>query len=157
MKTYKEFKNQIAEQIEVGSNSIESSAVSNLRTALNSTISAADVAQSAHWNLRSTNFITLHPWLGETYSALLVIADGIAEQIKIKSIDNLVIATHQRVLVITDEGLILRHLKITLESLIDDIETAATNPTIDAPTKNLLEGWQGEVQKMKWFVEASLD
>lgn len=149
MKTFKTFLQEEESVI------VDNDSVSVLKAALNDVIRCADVAQTAHWNVRSITFIALHPWLGEVYESLLTIADGIAEQIKIQNIDNMVTAAHQQCPMFTNDKLILAHLRLTLESAISAIEHAAING-VDAPTKNLLEGWQGEIQKMRWFVEASL-
>lgn len=151
MKTFKTF---IAEEHE--STITIPGAVTDLEHALHAVVNAADVAQTAHWNVRSITFIALHPWLGEVYESLLTIADGIAEQIKIKNIDNIVTAVHQLCPIFTNDKLVLSYLQLNLEGAIELIEIAAKNPIHDGPTKNLLEGWQGEVQKMRWFIEASL-
>ncbi len=156
MKTFKQFVKNIREEISEEEPTVVSDPISDLHAALKAVINAADIVQTAHWNLRSANFVALHPWLGETYGKLFDIADGIAEQIKIKNINNYVSISRDDTTVMVDEQILLRHVRSALIGSINSISTAATNPDMDAPTVNLLEGWQGDVEKMKWFIEASI-
>lgn len=128
----------------------------DLRVALNIVVRAADTMQAAHWNLRSSNFIALHPWFGEKYNELFDVADGIAEQIKIRNIDEPVSISRQEVLITADEQALLSNIKIQLGATAMALMSASKNPAMDAPTVNLLEGWQGEVEKMRWFVTSSI-
>ena len=128
----------------------------DLKVALTVIVRAADTMQAAHWNLRSSNFIALHPWFGEKYDELFDIADGIAEQIKIRNIDEPVSISRQEVLVTSDEQALLSNIRMQLGVTAMALMSASKNPAMDAPTKNLLEGWQGDVEKMKWFVTSSI-
>lgn len=129
----------------------------DLLLALNVVVRAADSMQAAHWNLRSSNFVALHPWFGEKYDELFDIADGIAEQIKIRNIDEPVSISRQEVLVVADEQSLLANMSIQLGAAILSLSRASRNPDMDAPTVNLLEGWQGQIEKMKWFVKSSIN
>lgn len=135
---------------------LNSEHIDALNVALNLVVGAADVVQMAHWNLRSSNFVALHPWLGDKYSELFKIADGIAEQIKIYDIDNMVTIKRREVAAITDEQILLHYVRISFTAAVAGIKEAAEHPGTNAPTRNLLEGWQGEIEKMRWFVTASL-
>lgn len=130
--------------------------VTDLESVVDSLINAADTVQTAHWNLKSPNFVSLHGWFGNTYNALFMLADEVAEQIKIIDIDNKVSVKRQSSSVETDEQTILKDIKNSLDEVLVKLDKAAKNKSFDRTTQNLIDGWIAAVSKMKWFVESSI-
>lgn len=127
----------------------------SLQTIVNALINAGNVAQTAHWNLRSRAFVAIHPWFGETYNSLFSMADDVAEQIKIANIDLMVNVDRGATSVATDEQELFLMLKMSLNQVKSALEMAANDGSLSRPLQNLIDGWIASVTKMIWFIEAS--
>ena len=134
---------------------INESTQESLQYIVNSLIFAGNVAQTAHWNLRSKNFISLHEWFGEVYEELFKIADGVAEQIKISNINDIVNIRYNETIVFNNESDIFNSLKDSLVSVKNSIEMAMEDPSISRATQSLIDEWMTKVEKMIWFIEAN--
>ena len=129
----------------------------SLQNIVDALIKAGDVTHTAHWNLRSSAFVAIHPWLGETYDALFSMADDVAEQIKIVDINNMVVVNRSATIAFTDEQQLFKLVQTELESTLAVIDAAGKDKSIDRTTQNLIDGWRASVAKMAWFVKASIE
>lgn len=127
----------------------------SLQTIVDAMINAGNVAQTAHWNLRSRAFVAIHPWFGETYDSLFSMADEVAEQIKIANIDLIVNVNRGTTVVASDEQQLFLMVKASLEQVKSALDMAATDGSLTRTLQNLIDGWTANVTKMIWFIEAS--
>ena len=94
MITFREYLKQVSsesQKSEINEAAINEEVQASLQAIVDALIDAGNVTQTAHWNLRSSAFVAIHPWFGETYDALFGMADAAAEQIKIANINLMVI------------------------------------------------------------------
>ena len=128
----------------------------SLQVLVNQLIYAGDVIHTAHWNLRSSAFVAIHPWFGETYDALYGMSDDVAEQIKIANIDLMVNVSARTTVIATDEqqlfGMVLEALEGVKSVLVD----VGNDTSLDRALQNLVDGWMTDITKMIWFVKASI-
>ena len=127
----------------------------SLQTIVDALIDAGNVTQTAHWNLRSSAFVAIHPWFGETYDALFDMADAVAEQIKIANIDLMVNVNRGTTIAATNEQELFNRVKESLNGVKYTLEGAMSDTTLSRALQNLIDGWMAEITKMIWFIEAS--
>ena len=127
----------------------------SLQTIVDALINAGNVTQTAHWNLRSSAFVAIHPWFGETYDALFDIADAVAEQIKIANIDLIVNVNRGSTAVATDEYELFMMVQAALDRVKMTLDMAAADSSLSRPLQNLIDGWTADITKMIWFIQAS--
>jgi DNA-binding ferritin-like protein len=127
----------------------------SLQTIVDALINAGNVTQTAHWNLRSSAFVAIHPWFGETYDALFDIADAVAEQIKIANIDLIVNVNRGSTAVATDEYELFMMVQTALDRVKMTLDMAAADSSLSRPLQNLIDGWTADITKMIWFIQAS--
>lgn len=129
--------------------------LSSLQRVVDALIHAGNVAQAAHWNLRSSAFVAIHPWFAETYNALFSTADDVAEQIKIANIDLMVNVNRGRTKPSTDEQELFLMVKDSLQSVKEALDTAAADTSLSRSLQGLIDDWTASITKMIWFIEAS--
>lgn len=127
-----------------------------LQSLVDSLIQAGNVTQTAHWNLRSSAFVAIHPWFGETYDALFSMADAVAEQIKIADIDLMVNVNRGTTEVATDEQELFGMVLSALEFVKSTLDMAATDDSLARSLQNLIDEWTTQITKMIWFVKSSM-
>lgn len=127
----------------------------SLQTIVDALIDAGNITQTAHWNLRSSAFVAIHPWFGETYDALFDMADAVAEQIKIANIDLMVNVNRGTTIAATNEQELFNRVKESLNGVKYTLEGAMSDTTLSRALQNLIDGWMAEITKMIWFIEAS--
>lgn len=135
---------------------IDESVEGSLQTVVDALIQAGNVAQVAHWNLRSGAFVAIHPWFGETYDKLFDMADDVAEQIKIADIDLMVHVSRGDTTVATDEEELFLMVQESLRDVRDALDAAGNDETLKRSLQNLIDGWVSDIDKMIWFIEASV-
>lgn len=157
MISFRDYINQIkkVEDVQVNESTMNEEVQASLQAIVDSLIDAGNVAQTAHWNLRSSAFVAIHPWFGETYDALFSMADEVAEQIKIANIDNFVNVNRGTTVAATDEQELFLRVKSSLEGVKYTLEGAMSDITLSRTLQNLLDGWMADIEKMIWFIEAS--
>ena len=146
---FKEFLGQDLDQ------ELNEDVLSSLQRVVDALIHAGNVAQAAHWNLRSSAFVTIHPWFAETYNALFSTADDVAEQIKIANIDLMVNVNRAGTKTSTDEQELFLMVKNSLQSVKEALDAAATDTSLDRSLHGLIDDWTASITKMIWFIEAS--
>jgi len=134
---------------------LNESVVDSLQSIVNSLVDAANVAQVAHWNLRSKSFISLHPWLGETYQTLNDMVDGVAEQIKISNINLMVNVSPSTIVPFSNENILFEYLLSSIERVNNELDMAADDISIPRPLQNLIDNWITTVSKIIWTIKAS--
>lgn len=157
MSAFREYLNTIKKGAskEVNEN-INEDVQNSLQAIVDSLIDAGNVLQTAHWNLRSSAFVSIHPWFGETYDALFAMADAVAEQIKIADINLMVNVNRGTTTTATDEQELFERVKNSLNSVKYSLEAAMEDSTLSRTLQNLIDGWMADITKMIWFVEASI-
>lgn len=127
----------------------------SLQTIVDALINAGNITQTAHWNLRSSAFVAIHPWFGETYDALFDMADAVAEQIKIANIDLMVNVNRGSTTVATNEYDLFLMVNDALSRVKMTLDMAAADSSLSRPLQNLIDGWTSDITKMIWFIQAS--
>ena len=127
----------------------------SLQAIVDALIAAGNVTQTAHWNLRSSAFVAIHPWFGDTYDALFEMADAVAEQIKIADIDLMVNVNRGTTVPATDEQQLFALVQSSLETVKATLVAAGADSSLDRALQNLIDGWMSEITKMIWFIKAS--
>lgn len=140
---------------EKSSTNVNEGVQASLQTIVDALIDAGNVTQTAHWNLRSSSFVAIHPWFGETYDALFDMADEVAEQIKIADINLMVTVNRGTTVADTDEQELFLRVKKSLEGVKYALEGAMSDTTLSRTLQNLIDGWMANITKMIWFIEAS--
>jgi len=128
----------------------------SLQNIVDSLTQASHVAQTAHWNLRSGAFVAIHPWLGDVYGTLAGMADEVAEQIKISDINLMVSVGSIGTFAGTDEQQLFVEVGGALQGVKNSLENAARDPSLSRVLQNLIDGWIATIDKMIWFVKASI-
>lgn len=158
MITFREYLKQVSqkdEKQEITESVMNEEVQASLQSIVDALIDAGSVAQTAHWNLRSSAFVAIHPWFGETYDALFSMADAVAEQIKISNIDNFVNVNRGTTVAASDEQELFSRVKSSLEGVKYTLEGAMSDATLTRTLQSLLDGWMADIEKMIWFIEAS--
>ena len=160
MGTFREHLNTIkkgaSREVKEVNENINEDVQNSLQAIVDSLIDAGNILQTAHWNLRSSSFIAIHPWFGETYDALFSMADAVAEQIKIADINLMVNVNRGTTTTATDEQELFERVKESLNSVKYSLEAAMEDSTLSRTLQNLIDGWMADITKMIWFVEASI-
>lgn len=144
-----------AEEQIVESTVVNEEVQASLQTIVDALINAGNVTQTAHWNLRSSAFVAIHPWFGETYDALFEMADAVAEQIKIANIDLMVNVNRGSTTVATNEQELFFAVYDALNRVKVTLDMAAADSSLSRPLQNLIDGWTSDITKMIWFIQAS--
>lgn len=153
---FRDYINQVKKESEkINESKMNEEVQASLQAIVDSLIDAGNVAQTAHWNLRSSSFVAIHPWFGETYDALFGMADEVAEQIKIANIDLMVTVNRGTTVAATDEQELFLRVKSSLEGVKYTLEGAMSDTTLSRTLQNLIDGWMADITKMIWFVDAS--
>ena len=139
-----------------GSEAINEEVLTSLQTIVDSLVYAGTVALTAHWNLRSSAFVAIHTWFGESYSELFGMADEVAEQIKISDIDLMVNINTFETTVLTNEQNLFKEFLSALEYVESTLNMAANDITLSRPLQNLIDNWITQITKMIWFVKSSI-
>lgn len=158
MITFREYLKQVSsesQKSEINEAAINEEVQASLQAIVDALIDAGNVTQTAHWNLRSSAFVAIHPWFGETYDALFSMADTVAEQIKIANINLMVTVNRGTTVAATDEQELFSRVKSSLEGVKYTLEGAMSDITLSRTLQNLLDGWMADIEKMIWFIEAS--
>ncbi len=155
MISFRDYINQVKEKGSMTESAMNEEVQASLQAIVDSLIDAGNVAQTAHWNLRSSAFVAIHSWFGETYNALFSMADEVAEQIKIANIDLMVTVNRGTTVAATDEQELFLRVKSSLEGVKYTLEGAMSDSTLSRPLQNLIDGWVAEITKMIWFIDAS--
>lgn len=157
MISFRDYINQIkkVEDVQVNESTMNEEVQASLQAIVDSLIDAGNVAQTAHWNLRSSAFVAIHSWFGETYNALFSMADEVAEQIKIANIDLMVTVNRGTTVATPDEQELFLRVKSSLEGVKYTLEGAMSDSTLSRPLQNLIDGWMADITKMIWFIDAS--
>lgn len=134
---------------------INEDAQTSLQNIVNALIDAGNITQTAHWNLRSSAFVAIHPWFGETYDTLFDMADDVAEQIKIENIDLMVNVNRGTTIPATNEQELFLMVKESLQNVKSTLDMAASDISLSRPLQNLIDTWTTDITKMIWFIEAS--
>lgn len=129
--------------------------LSSLQRVVDALVHAGNVAQAAHWNLRSSAFVAIHPWFAETYNTLFSTADDVAEQIKIANIDLPVNVNRGGTKTSTDEQELFLMVKDSLQSVKEALDTAASDTSLTRSLQSLIDNWTTSITKMIWFISAS--
>ena len=129
--------------------------LSSLQRVVDALIHAGNVAQAAHWNLRSSAFVAIHPWFAETYNALFKAADDVAEQIKIANIDLMVNVNRGETKSSDDEQELFLMVKDSLLRVKEALDAAASDTSLNRSLQGLIDTWTTDITKMIWFVSAS--
>lgn len=158
MITFREYLKQVSsesQKSEINEAAINEEVQASLQAIVDALIDAGNVTQTAHWNLRSSAFVAIHPWFGETYDALFGMADAVAEQIKIANINLMVTVNRGTTVAATDEQELFSRVKSSLEGVKYTLEGAMSDGSLSRTLQNLLDGWMADIEKMIWFIEAS--
>ena len=158
MITFREYLKQVSSEshkTEINEAAINEEVQANLQAIVDALIDAGSTTQTAHWNLRSSAFVAIHPWFGETYDALFGMADTVAEQIKIANINLIVTVNRGTTVAATDEQELFSRVKSSLEGVKYTLEGAMSDGSLSRTLQNLLDGWMADIEKMIWFIEAS--
>lgn len=156
MISFRDYINQVKkEKEEINESAMNEEVQASLQAIVDALIDAGSVTQTAHWNLRSSAFVAIHPWFGETYDALFSMADAVAEQIKIANIDNIVNVNRGTTVATTNEQELFLRVKSSLEGVKYNLEGAMSDSTLSRTLQNLIDGWMADITKMIWFIEAS--
>ena len=158
MITFREYLKQVSsesQKSEINEAAMNEEVQASLQAIVDSLIDAGSTAQTAHWNLRSSAFVAIHPWFGETYDALFGMADAVAEQIKIANIDLIVTINRGTTVAATDEQELFSRVKSSLEGVKYTLEGAMSDGSLSRTLQNLIDGWMADIEKMIWFIEAS--
>ena len=158
MITFREYLKQVSsesQKSEINEATMNEEVQASLQAIVDALIDAGSVAQAAHWNLRSSAFVAIHPWFGETYDALFGMADAVAEQIKIANINLMVTVNRGTTVAATDEQELFSRVKSSLEGVKYTLEGAMSDGSLSRTLQNLLDGWMADIEKMIWFIEAS--
>lgn len=156
MISFRDYINQVKKEKEAITESAMNEEVqASLQAIVDALIDAGSVTQTAHWNLRSSAFVAIHPWFGETYDALFSMADAVAEQIKIANIDLMVTVNRGTTVAASDEQELFSRVKSSLEGVKYTLEGAMSDITLSRTLQNLIDGWMADIEKMIWFIEAS--
>ena len=158
MITFREYLKQVSsesQKSEINEATMNEEVQASLQAIVDALIDAGNVTQTAHWNLRSSAFVAIHPWFGETYDALFGMADAVAEQIKIANINLMVTVNRGTTVAATDEQELFSRVKSSLEGVKYTLEGAMSDGSLSRTLQNLLDGWMADIEKMIWFIEAS--
>ena len=158
MITFREYLKQVSSESQkskITEAAINEEVQASLQAIVDALIDAGNVTQTAHWNLRSSAFVAIHPWFGETYDALFGMADAVAEQIKIANINLMVTVNRGTTVAATDEQELFSRVKSSLEGVKYTLEGAMSDGSLSRTLQNLLDGWMADIEKMIWFIEAS--
>lgn len=127
----------------------------SLQRVVNDLIRCGCITQTAHWNLRSSAFVAIHPWFGDTYRKLFSIADDVAEQIKIDDINAFVNVEYGNTKVLTDEQELFAQVNTALITVKNSLDSAARDKDVPRAIQSLIDNWTSDIAKMIWFIKAS--
>lgn len=129
--------------------------LSSLQRVVDALSHAGNVAQAAHWNLRSSAFVAIRPWFAETYNALFKAADDVAEQIKIANIDLMVNVNRSETKSSQDEQELFLTVKDSLLRVKEALDAAHSAASLNRSLQGLIDTLATDNTEMSWFVSAS--
>ena len=127
----------------------EAKALQPLVTLLGVFPGVIDSIQAVHWNVKGPNFGDIHADTGAIYTMFIGWQDKIAERIKALNTGFQVTkGTSQDAPDVTDQAKAIAIVLSSLNTMKGAIQTAAK--TVDAPTANMLQELEVEVDKWIW-------